>query len=114
MLWKNVYETSNVACCSLVKMHQEPTRLYCLEPLEFDMLVAQVYESWSTSTGAAATRQQQQQLPLTHAYMYDQFRENFVSPNWTDSFMLMGDRLYSGYYSIPMVRNATCRCLTMD
>lgn len=109
MLWKNVYEVSNVACCSIVKMYQEQARLYCLAPVELSVLVSEVFKSWTNEKLTSS-----QTLSHHQGHTYDIFRENFISPNWTANYVLIGERLYTGYYSIPMTRNATCRCQSLD
>ena len=111
MLWKDTHEVAEVSCCTIEAVHEKTLNLYCLSPVDMNSLV---YNSNNNEADNNNSDTNQLNIISIHpkpaSQVVELFKEALGSSPWTEHYSLIGDRLYSGYYSVSIVHSAKCRC----
>jgi hypothetical protein len=93
MVWKNQEELRVVACCSIKRMVERKTRLYCAKPVDMSLIESDLYKSSKDEE------------------LHELFRNSFSLSAWTRlSGAEKNSNIYTGYYTVNMFYNVTCSC----
>lgn len=92
MIWKNHEEIKVVSCCTISRVLQKLTKVYCLKQIEPEQIKNEFYQK------------------MKDLEVFQIFQNSFTKSAWTDQIGYKGKQFYGGYYSVLVSYNATCEC----